>query len=752
MSIVASHCERGAANQPLWIVAAGLVLTIFSLAHAQYSGGTGEPNDPYKIAMAADLIALGETPADYGKHFVLTADIDLDPNLPGRKVFDKPIIARDAYYTEEEVLAGPVFMGIFDGAGHSISHLSMVGQQDLGLFGYLGSSAQILNLRLEAVDIDGTGSLGWVGSLAACNSGSIIGCSSTGIVRGRDFVGGLVGENEEGQITASHSSATVTGDYCVGGLVAWNSGSVVGCSSTGTVKGGDCIGGLVGTNDEGEITASYSSATVSGGDGVGGLLGENSEGDTWEYENQVDQCYSTGAVSGTQMVGGLVGENDDSITNCYSTGPVNGETRVGGLVGYNGEMGGVARSYSTGRVTASGYAGGLVGRADEDADAPKRCFWDIETSGQTRSAGGTGKTTAEMQDIHIYQNAGWDLAGRSDDGLHEIWQIPEGGGYPILAGLSGPQLQGRGTPEAPFLVSSAAELGTVQRYPGYAHYRLIADIDLAGVRWGVAVIPWFAGTFDGNGHAIGHLTISGGYSLGLFGRLEPGGEVRNLAVVDVNVVGTEPVSGLVAINNGVVTRCSGTGMVHGGERVGALVGHNYGFVSQCRSAATVTAPWGVGGLVGDNTKGSIATSCSTGAVSGTYDFVGGLVGWNDQGSIATSYSSGRVSGRNCVGGLVGRHWYGHLSQCYSTGAVTGGGLVGYSDSASTTASFWDTQTSGRKHSSGGTGKTTAEMQTGKTFLDAGWDFVGETANGTEDIWWIDEGKDYPQLWWEAATE
>jgi len=41
------------------------------------------------------------------------------------------------------------------------------------------------------------------------------------------------------------------------------------------------------------------------------------------------------------------------------------------------------------------------------------------------------------------------------------------------------------------------------------------------------------------------------------------------------------------------------------------------------------------------------------------------------------------------------------------------------------------------------------MQTAGTFLEAGWDFVGETTNGTEDIWWILEGKDYPRLWWEA---
>jgi hypothetical protein len=50
------------------------------------------------------------------------------------------------------------------------------------------------------------------------------------------------------------------------------------------------------------------------------------------------------------------------------------------------------------------------------------------------------------------------------------------------------------------------------------------------------------------------------------------------------------------------------------------------------------------------------------------------------------------------------------------------------------------------------GKTTAEMQRASTFLEVGWDFVDETENGTDDIWWIDEGKDYPRLWWELIPE
>jgi hypothetical protein len=51
-------------------------------------------------------------------------------------------------------------------------------------------------------------------------------------------------------------------------------------------------------------------------------------------------------------------------------------------------------------------------------------------------------------------------------------------------------------------------------------------------------------------------------------------------------------------------------------------------------------------------------------------------------------------------------------------------------------------------SAGGTGKTTPEMQTARTFLEAGWDSVGESKNGTEDIWAICEGVDYQHLAWE----
>jgi hypothetical protein len=59
--------------------------------HAKYGGGSGTADDPYQIATPENLVALGESPEDYGRHFILVNDIDLDPNLPDGKAFDKAV-------------------------------------------------------------------------------------------------------------------------------------------------------------------------------------------------------------------------------------------------------------------------------------------------------------------------------------------------------------------------------------------------------------------------------------------------------------------------------------------------------------------------------------------------------------------------------------------------------------------------------------------------------------------------------------
>jgi len=926
------------------------IFSLDAVAKRKYSGGTGEPNDPYQIATAADLIAIGEDPNDYDKHFILTDDIDLDPNLPGRKVFDKAVIAS--------------FTGVFDGRDHTISHLTIIGASCLGLFGQLGRGAEA------------TGEVKNLGVIDVSIAGS-----------GRN-VGGLVGVNNPGcHVTDCYSTGKVSGDSDVGGLVGSSSGiwntAIVRCYSEGVVSGIESVGGLVGGN-LGSVTQCFSKSAVCATSDVGGLIGGNYY--TWfrSQTGRVTECYSTGTVSGTERVGGLVGSNGGDVTHCYSIGTVSstGES-VGGLVG-------------CGFTEFSWYEGQMI----EHGGTVIKCFWDIQTSGQTASVGGTGKTTAEMQDPNTFVVAGWNFAP------HDIWVQPLGE-YPILWWQLPPQFGlptfsgGTGEPNDPYRISTQAELNGIGYNPRLmgAHFELVNDINLEVIDFhmiGNFSFP-FRASFNGNGHEISHLTVKGESYVGLFAYLGSAAEVKNLGIVDVNIAGSNDfvgglagrndsgavtqcystgrvsgpsvVGGLVGCNSqGTVTQCYSTGAVSGGSFVGGLVGLNDGHIAKSYSAGAVegagqhvggfvggnigriaTSFWdiqtsgqsgsvggaglttaemmdplmlglngfgndpnwvldagrdyprlawegtpggiipepiidwvagqgtaespyridtpdqliflgkasilwdrhfvlgadidldpalpgrrifrqavipvlsgvfdgrghvvfhltiegtdnlglfgslmgeaqvrnisvvdtditgsgdGVGGLVGYN-YGSITNSYSLGSVSGKYN-VGVLVGWN-VGTIATSYGSGSVSGEYEVGGLVGSN-YGSISNSYSRGSVSGnsdvGGLVGYNYGSiansynrgsvsgvydvgglvgdgyapRVSSSFWDTQTSGHSTSAGGIGKTTAEMQTASTFLNAGWDFVDETANGTEDIWWILEGQDYPRLWWEA---
>jgi hypothetical protein len=660
--------------------------------------GQGTPESPYRIDNAEQLIMLSKACTLWDKRFILVADIGLDASLANGQVFAQAVV--------------PIFTGVFDGGAHSISGLRIMGAGYLGLFGRLKSGAVVKDLGLVDVNIIGSGD--YVGGLVGYNDdGSIISSYSSGSISGDSHVGGLVGYNEGGSIATSYCSGSVSGEDDVGGLVGYNEGGSITMSySRGSVTGTESVGGLVGVNG-GSIATSYSSGEVRGtGEDsyyVGGLVGEN-----W---GSIATSYSSGSVSGSSSVGGLVGENDigGRITTSYSSGSVTGGSSVGGLLGEN--IGGrITTSYSSGLVSGSGgNVGGLVGRNATLCglgcwSGPIiQCIWDIETSDQSISAGGIGLRTVEMMDPNMLA-----LNGFAND---PNWVLDAGHDYPRLAweGTAGRIIpdsawfDGHGTAEPPYRITTADQLILLVRASAlwYKHLVLCADIDLDPVLPGRRVfseapIPFFAGVFDGAGHRISHLTIHGKDNLGLFGHLE-GADVKNVGVVHVNIVGS-------------------------GGYVGGLVGWNEGGrIIESYSSGSVSGKYDVGGLVGGN-AGSVVMSYSTASVRGTDYSVGGLVGFNygrpvGRGSITTCYSTGPVGGNSSVGGLVG----------YNYGSIA--------------TSFWDTQTSGQATSAGGTGKTTAEMQTASTFLDGGWDFLDETANGTEDIWWIEEGNDYPRFTW-----
>ena len=594
--------SRGRWSQPIQALllysASCLVTPIAAAPGGEFAGGTGEPNDPYQIATAEQLISIGSDPNLLSRHFVLVADIDLDPNQPGGKVFTQAVIAPFS----------PPFSGSLDGRGHVVRNLVINAQTSPGgLIGVITVGGTVKGLSVENARISSGSS---AGGLVVSNDGDIVSCSSTG---------------------------SVTGGWAVGGLVGGNFGNIVDCHTAGDVSGVGEVGGLVGFNCYGSVSNSCSTGSVSStGDDVGGLVGDS-------YRGSVSNSCSTGSVSGTHGVGGLVGHNGSAVSNSYSEGSVTGDCDVGGLVGWS----------SSGTVSSS--------------------FWDMTTSGRNTSDGGTGLTTAQMQDPNTFLAAGWDFWGNRLDGVSDDWFMPKGS-YPVLCwqtdktgllaipdvrgltldeaeraleavGLalakekevqgdwdrtippghvlrayyprlyaapggevellisSGPydwaMNPGDGTPAGPHQIRTASQLESLLDHPERwdRYFVLTGDVDMAGRTYSTALIApdanaadgfqgmAFTGGFDGQGFKILNLAITSRTNdyLGLFGFVGRQADVRRVHLVAARITGgagSYYVGTLAGYNAGAIRECSATGMASGNcKHTGSLIGENVGYTA-----------------------------------------------------------------------------------------------------------------------------------------------------------------------------
>ena len=312
------------------------------------------------------------------------------------------------------------FSGRYNGNNKTISglYINRPSKELQGLFGFT-RNAHISNIKLLNVDVISNYKGG--GLVGKSDGGEVVNCYVTGNVRGTNCIGGLVGDNSSG-VSNCYSGVNVrTGEK--GGSLIGNSetGSINNCYSTGNVIGNNYIGGLAGVLHNCAIINCFSTGNTTGtGVCVGGFAGSLDN-------TTVSGCYSTGYITGVNNTGGLAGQICfSSITNCFS---ISNTTALGDYVG--GLAGHVLNStikncYSTGSITATNNnVGGLTG--DNQGGAILDSFWDINTSGQTTSAGGSGKTTAEMKTQSTYLEAGWDF--------YTIWEIDSSinNGYPYLA-------------------------------------------------------------------------------------------------------------------------------------------------------------------------------------------------------------------------------------------------------------------------------------------------------------------------------
>jgi hypothetical protein len=464
-----------------------------SPAYAKYGGGSGTAEDPYLINTAEQMNAIGTDANDWDKHFKLTADVNLSGYtgtqfniigyydevagvIPFAGVFDgnNHTISNFTYDSN-----GSGNIGIFGYISGGNAEIKNLGLRDPNVWAQseepftcynIGSlvgraiSGTISNCYVEGGSVTGRGDVGaLVGdsesgtSIANChancsvtatnntgggligeNDGYIIDCYAIGGISGLSTLGGLAGCNG-GPITDCYATGNVNGERgYLGGLVGRNyfgGGMISDCHATGNVTSGSWeAGGLAGSNS-GTISNSFATGIASAGESeVGGLVGYNM--------GEIFNCFATGGVTAPLgAVGGLIGWNEDNgvvpnvVSNCYSTGSASCSTcmggSAGGLVGIN--YGLISECYSIGDVSGvpgePSSAGGLVGAGF--GGVCEASFWDVETSGQTNSEGGTGRTTAQMQKLSTFSSAGWDFVEESTNGTEDIWRLcPDGVDYP----------------------------------------------------------------------------------------------------------------------------------------------------------------------------------------------------------------------------------------------------------------------------------------------------------------------------------
>ena len=218
---------------------------------------------------------------------------------------------------------------------------------------------------------------------------------------------------------------------------------------------------------------------------------------------------------------------------------------------------------------------------------------------------------------------------------------------------------------------------------------LTENINLTDMDWtpiGIDYNHQYTGTFNGGGHTITGLTVTGSDKyVGLFGHIGSGGTVKDVTLEEVKIESNNDMSavgGVAGRSYGTLENCSVSGSVSGSGIAGGVVGYQSGgFLTGCSSSATVNAGGVAGGVAGLTDSGATLTACyATGdvpleSINSGGNFVGGVAG-RSYGTLENCSVSGSVSGSGIAGGVVGYQSGGFLTGCSSSATVNAGGVAG----------------------------------------------------------------------------
>lgn len=246
---------------------------------------------------------------------------------------DKLILLNaDISLSDADFESVPIFTGIFDGKGHTISGFQYDGDGYVaGLFRYIGKNGVVKNLNV-AGELTVSGEKECIGGLAGVNYGTIQNCSFRGTAGGKTSVGGLVGVNEgTGTIQDCHCDGHVTGYYSTGGIAGTNHGALLRCTNRAGINNDSQWveeDDEMGTGIFFSLSVEDSGTELFSGVDAGGIAGYS--------DGVITACKNYGTVGYEHTgynIGGIAGRQCGILSLCDNSGTIYGRKDIGGIVG-----------------------------------------------------------------------------------------------------------------------------------------------------------------------------------------------------------------------------------------------------------------------------------------------------------------------------------------------------------------------------------------------------------------------------------
>ncbi len=691
--------------------------------------GKGTADDPYLIKTVDDVKALNTaiTVAGqqfHGDFFKLANDIDFTS-------------VDDFWGIGDDSNPSHYFNATFDGDGHAIHNWCPKGivydasgavdpklsRQTLGFFGNVGPLGVVKNLTMAA-DCNIEGYVG-VGGVASIVNGRLENCRNyakvTGILR---YVAGVASAlNEGASLHRCYNAGTITvnGQYVAGISAKVGENTTISeCQNDGLVQAA-----LVAEPFD-PTQAFY----------AGGIASHNAKG------NSLVNCVNNGTIKGSAYVGGIISgyATGSSMTGCLSNGLVlNSVTSksIGAIAAEPQSKLGLSATYYNRQINPIGAAASLEvdgvngvtsaaltagtpleGLSDEVFDFTEglypvlKAFKEEKASVVLRSMVvkfAENDSRLEMNEpATLAKNASWTLTPEGlpfviADGILKTQDMTAPAEVTLAGTADGISVnipikafdipfEGLGTTESPYLIKTVADMNTLStytsehlcRYTGKS-FRMENDIDMSTIEnflpiaYGEGI---FAGSFDGAGHTVSHLTINRAESntdqnVGLFGTVSASGSIKNLTLDQSQVTGWGAAGGIVGAMYGSMTNCVNKAAVatESISTAGGLVGFLYapGSITGCSNEGTIySANTYAGGISGQAAKNTTVTSCvNKGKVSTATGkgYAAGIVAWS-QADITDCVNDGEITANADAAGISAQQSnLSTVSGCVNNGAI-----------------------------------------------------------------------------------